>query len=175
MSFVPADNATEADVCPHPLPPVRCGLTALLALTFSMGYAYPATISVDFLDPEKPALVFIQGNLSPDDHDQFLAKISPLSKAIVVFQSDGGSVVAGVQIGETIRLKNFFTLVPENTRCASACALAFGKEKAPGFTQQPGASGHVCQPDWGDGGIVRLAYIAYGKPPNHLPSFSSPP
>jgi SPOR domain len=43
----------------------------------------------------------------------------------VAFDSDGGSLVAGIQIGETIRLNNFSTLVPDGKRCASSCALAW--------------------------------------------------
>jgi tetratricopeptide (TPR) repeat protein len=46
-------------------------------------------------------------------------------KAIIAFQSDGGSVIAGIEIGKIIRLRNFATLVPDNVRCASACALAW--------------------------------------------------
>ena len=33
--------------------------------------------------------------------------------------------MAGIQIGETIRLKGFQTLVPAGARCASACAMAW--------------------------------------------------
>jgi SPOR domain len=43
----------------------------------------------------------------------------------VSFSSDGGSLLAGLQTGETIRLKNFSTLVPDQARCASSCALAW--------------------------------------------------
>jgi hypothetical protein len=43
----------------------------------------------------------------------------------VAFDGDGGSLVAGIQIGETIRLKNFSTVVPNGKRCASSCALAW--------------------------------------------------
>jgi hypothetical protein len=37
----------------------------------------------------------------------------------------GGSAVAGIQIGESIRLKGFTTVVAGNARCASACAIAW--------------------------------------------------
>ena len=40
------------------------------------------------------------------------------------FRSAGGSVVAGIQIGESIRLKGFTTVVAGTARCASACAIA---------------------------------------------------
>jgi hypothetical protein len=48
-----------------------------------------------------------------------------LSKATIAFRSNGGSVVAGIQIGEGIRLKGFTTAVTGTARCASACALAW--------------------------------------------------
>src|SRR5262249_30215283 len=49
----------------------------------------------------------------------------PLSSAFVAFSSDGGSLVAGLRIGEAIRRKRFSTIVPDGRRCASACALAW--------------------------------------------------
>jgi hypothetical protein len=70
-------------------------------------------------------LVTVDGDLQPNDGDQFRTKTSFLSKAIVSFRSDGGSAVAGMQIGETIRLKGFTTVVAGNARCASACAIAW--------------------------------------------------
>jgi hypothetical protein len=63
--------------------------------------------------------------LESKDKELFLRKIFALSNAIVAFESDGGSLLAGIEIGETIRLKNFSTVVPNGRRCASACALAW--------------------------------------------------
>jgi hypothetical protein len=83
-----------------------------------------ATISVESgKGADKPAIVVVEGPLVPDDADLFRAKTGALSRAIVVLRSDGGNVVAGITIGEAIRLKGFTTLVIE--RCASACALAW--------------------------------------------------
>ena len=48
-----------------------------------------------------------------------------LAAALVRLESNGGSLVAGIQIGETIRLKGLQTLVPAGARCASACAMAW--------------------------------------------------
>jgi hypothetical protein len=92
---------------------------------FSMGCAHAATISIESLGPNKPVLVAVEGTLDPNDGEQFDAKVGPLSNAIVGFQSDGGDLVAGIQIGETIRLKGFVTVAPDGLRCASACALAW--------------------------------------------------
>src|SRR6266542_760558 len=97
----------------------------LACAVLSAGYAQAATISVQSAGPEKPAVVVVQGTLNPGDGERFFTKIAPLATAMVRFQSNGGSVVAGIQIGEMIRLRQFHTLVPAGARCASACALAW--------------------------------------------------
>jgi hypothetical protein len=48
-----------------------------------------------------------------------------LSKATVMFSSNGGSLLAGIEIGRMMRLKGFQSLVPDGASCASACALAW--------------------------------------------------
>jgi hypothetical protein len=42
-----------------------------------------------------------------------------------VLRSDGGSLLAGINIGRLIRLRNYATIVPSGARCASACAFAW--------------------------------------------------
>jgi hypothetical protein len=91
----------------------------------SAGSAYAASISVESTGQDKPPLIVVKGSLDAKDGEQFFTKTSSLTAAIVRFQSSGGSLVAGIQIGETIRLKSFQTLVPAGARCASACAIAW--------------------------------------------------
>jgi hypothetical protein len=67
----------------------------------------------------------VEGPLVRMDGDEFAAKTAPLSSAFVAFSSDGGSLLAGLRIGEVIRRKRFSTIVPDGRRCASACALAW--------------------------------------------------
>ena len=83
-----------------------------------------ATITVRPETPDRPIVVVVEGSLAAFDEDQFAAKTAPLSTAFVAFSSDGGSLVAGLRIGEAIRRKRFSTIVPDGRRCASACALA---------------------------------------------------
>src|SRR3954451_22350164 len=87
-------------------------------------YAHAATVSVA-LSPNELPVVLIEGTLTRGDVAEFDAKVAAFSSAIVVFQSDGGEVLAGIMIGETIHEKKFATLVPAETRCASACAIAW--------------------------------------------------
>src|SRR5258708_7937574 len=99
--------------------------SATFACIVTAHCAQAAIISVEPSVRGQPALVFVDGDLEPGDGDQFRSKTSFLSKAMIAFRSDGGSVVAGIQIGETIRLKGFTTTVTGTARCASACALAW--------------------------------------------------
>jgi hypothetical protein len=100
-------------------------LVYVAVLLLTINAAKTATISVSPLGDSETAFVTVVGAFDFSDSDQFRQKVSTISKAIVAFQSDGGSVVAGIEIGRLIRLRNFVTLVPSNMRCASACALAW--------------------------------------------------
>jgi hypothetical protein len=75
--------------------------------------------------PQSPAIIVINGPLLPNEGEQFKSLIAFISKAVVVFQSDGGNLQAGIEIGRAIRLKGFATFVPDGIRCASACATAW--------------------------------------------------
>mgnify|MGYP006285646851 CR=1 FL=1 len=84
-----------------------------------------AEFSVYGADGRGPAIVFVTGEIVPDDHKRFVAKTISLDEAIVVFSSPGGNLIAGVEIGKAIRLKDFTTYVPEGKFCTSACAIAW--------------------------------------------------
>jgi hypothetical protein len=84
-----------------------------------------AIITVSPQTTDRPIVVMVEGPLVRMDGDEFAAKTAPLPSAFVAFSSDGGSLLAGLQIGEAIRRKRFSTIVPHGRRCASACALAW--------------------------------------------------
>jgi hypothetical protein len=87
--------------------------------------AVAAVITVREQTPDRPSVVVVEGSLAAFDEDQFAIKAASLSSAFVAFSSDGGSLLAGLRIGEAIRRKGFSTIVPDGRRCASACALAW--------------------------------------------------
>src|SRR6266545_3313096 len=84
-----------------------------------------ATITLSPQTTDRPTIVMVEGPLVRTDGDEFAAKTAPLPSAFVAFSSDGGSLLAGLRIGEAIRRKRFSTIVPDGRRCASACALAW--------------------------------------------------
>jgi hypothetical protein len=69
--------------------------------------------------------IFVNGDITFEDREQFLLKISPFTGGVVIFNSRGGSAYAGIEIGKAIRLRNFATWVPSDSFCASACAIAW--------------------------------------------------
>src|SRR6516164_4855978 len=99
-------------------------LAAVLSLWSTSGLAANITLAPWGDDPAH-AIVAIEGDLVSGDDVKFRAQVGRLTKAIVVFNSDGGNLLAGIEIGKTIRLKSFATAVLDGSRCASACAFAW--------------------------------------------------
>ena len=105
--------------------PVCAGWIVLVTTLFcALSSANGARIDVSRLD-DGSALVLLQGDIELDDIAQFWARAATLSKATIAFRSDGGSLLAGIRIGALIRERGFITLVPDDARCASACAIAW--------------------------------------------------
>lgn len=99
------------------------GLSSLLAMLCVQATAWAATITV--ISSQSRSLVTIRGELEFGDEDTFAEKVLRLKEAVVMFNSPGGNLVAGLEIGRAIRLKGFDTFVPDGMVCASACGLAW--------------------------------------------------
>lgn len=97
------------------------GLLSLLLAVWTSAQA--ATIEVR--SARDLTVVTVEGELNFRDEEAFTDKVLRLKDAVVVFDSVGGNLVAGIEIGKAIRLKGFSTLVLNDTLCASACALAW--------------------------------------------------
>lgn len=69
--------------------------------------------------------ISLTGVLNEGDDALFRRIAAASEKAIVVLNSEGGSVTAGIEIGRAIKLRGFATAVPPDTLCASACALTW--------------------------------------------------
>src|SRR5687768_5163628 len=87
--------------------------------------AYAANIQAD--PPDANGLVFIGvfGDLVNGDEQKFVKLVLPIDRAVVVFNSQGGDLQAGIGIGKAIRLKEYWTIVSDRGVCASACGLAW--------------------------------------------------
>ena len=126
--------------------------------------AEAATISFIERDDGSGVAVLVKGDLEVSDGEKFDAKTSALPQdTVVVFNSDGGHVVAGIQIGETIRLKGFTTIVVNGNRCASACAIAWlgGAKRFAGSTAKIGFHAAYDQDTGQEGGMANAIVGAY--------------
>jgi hypothetical protein len=95
----------------------------LLAALLSGLYRYSEAAEIGVEPDPSGDFVFITvaGELVAGDEKKFTQVALQNDMAIVVLNSPGGSTLAGVEIGKAIRLKGFFTYVPADTVCASAC------------------------------------------------------
>jgi hypothetical protein len=100
-------------------------LLALFLTAFTATAAFAADIRV-FPGPTNDLqLITITGEFELGDDKKFIQIALPVDRAVVAFSSDGGNLSAGLEIGRAIHLKEFSTLVPSNSVCASACGLAW--------------------------------------------------
>jgi hypothetical protein len=100
-------------------------LFSIASILLATAWALAATITLSPQTPDRPNVVTVEGPVIAVDADEFAAKTASLHSAIVAVNSDGGTLMAGVRIGEAIRRKGFSTIVPDGRRCAAACALAW--------------------------------------------------
>jgi len=98
----------------------------VLALMFDALSANAADIRErDLAHSDGAKIITVTGELEPGDERLFSNIAVQAKRAVVLFDSPGGSVPAAIQIGKAIRLEGFATVVPEGSTCASACALAW--------------------------------------------------
>jgi hypothetical protein len=101
------------------------GLSAALILLALLNCGFECKAAGITIKPAgKFMVVFVSGELLPNDGERFRQLTGALPKTtVVMFWSEGGSLISGLEMGETIREKGFQTFV--TYRCASACALAW--------------------------------------------------
>lgn len=89
--------------------------------------ARAATIENVSLEPGSVPALRLTGVIQSGDDAAFHALVDQMSarapKPIVILASPGGRVNPALRIGLEIRARGFTTLVPEEAKCASACAL----------------------------------------------------
>jgi hypothetical protein len=102
---------------------IRIKLSGLAML--SLIAPAPAATIETINRPNEPTRFLIEGEFAFGDEKKFADKAVGIAEGIVIFDSIGGNAFAGIEIGKTIRIKGFSTLVLNQNRCASACALAW--------------------------------------------------
>lgn len=87
--------------------------------------AWSAQIELVRADPNSLPVIRVSGDFVVGDEADFIKVALPIERAIVDLNSNGGNLLAGIEIGKAIRLKEYSTYVSHSGVCASACALAW--------------------------------------------------
>jgi hypothetical protein len=95
---------------------------ALTLIRLSLA-ASAATITKKTLPNTDIILLSISGQITPDDQEKFSYHIQSLHNVVVSLDSPGGNLIAGIEIGKKIRMRDYATLVANGSHCASVCAL----------------------------------------------------
>lgn len=93
-------------------------------------------------------IVTLTGEITEGDADAFKAVIQTANNgghlvAIIRLNSPGGGILEGVKLADMIRFGKIATSVIDNSKCASACFIAFaaGSEKYANYTASVGVHG----------------------------------
>jgi hypothetical protein len=110
---------------------MRVGWALLLAMITSETRGAEIRINIP-RDDNPVAVITFLGEMTVEDIDNFHTKIGGISQAIVVFDSPGGAVLAGIQIGTEIRARQFWTFVKGGIalRFGVCACLARGSSKS---------------------------------------------
>ena len=114
MAFVSGFRALRSKLALHII-----ALVSLVGLT-SPGSA--ADFTVVPLESDVTAILLV-GDIEQRDATEFNAIAERYQKAVVLLESNGGSTIAAIRIGEAVRSKRFATAVVNGSACNSACAL----------------------------------------------------
>lgn len=90
-------------------------------------------------DTQGRVLFKISGDLTKGDAEKFLTATDGTANALILFQSDGGDLQTGLDIGSLVRMRGYGTAVLDGQSCYSACALAW----LGGTKRIVGTDGHV--------------------------------
>jgi hypothetical protein len=75
---------------------------ALACALLWAGAAHAANISIESANPDKSALVVVQGNFDTNDGEQFFTKTSSLAAAVVRLQSGEGMIIHNLTDAEFV-------------------------------------------------------------------------
>lgn len=144
------------------------------------GTCSAAEISIGSPDATSIPRIVVNGNFVLGDERTFRRIAVTIPNAIVVFNSRGGSLIAGIEIGKAIRLQGYATTVAQDGFCASACALAWiagvprhlPKDRQVGFHVAYTASGDRAEVS-GQGNAIAGAYLSQLGLPNSAIMFAT--
>ena len=99
---------------------------AALAVQLACTGARAAEIKLMRFPKAGLSMIAVIGEITQEDGQRFSEVAARVQgRGVVAFASPGGSLIAGLQIGQVTRLHHFATYVADGVVCASACAFAW--------------------------------------------------
>jgi hypothetical protein len=102
---------------------MRCFALFLLSQIFIQTTVHAAEIDCTRVGELSLDIMTVKGPIVRGDAAVFSRMTTDSSRAIVILNSEGGTVADALAIGRETRYRNFATSGPPNNLCASACAL----------------------------------------------------
>lgn len=87
--------------------------------------AHAAKITFDKAPDNGTGVIFIEGEIHPGDDERFREISLQLRSAVVMLNSNGGSLMPALEIGKIIGISRYDTAVLYDNVCASSCALVW--------------------------------------------------
>jgi len=117
----------------------------ILAAALSwLGIAHSWSATIQRIDNgSSPAFFVIDGTIEDGDDARFIDQVLGMEIAVIILNSDGGSIDAAIKIGQAIRLKGFGTFVADGAICASACGLVWLAGQPRFMTEHPQIGFHA--------------------------------
>lgn len=98
---------------------------AIVTVALATTAVSAATIELTEGARGEPNVITFEGEVVTGDELTFAHLLLEAGDGIVIFDSPGGDLWTGLEIGRAIRLMGFDTLVPSGSSCESACAIAW--------------------------------------------------
>ena len=112
---------------------------AVLTFLGAASFVQAAEVSSLGRDQKGKAFFKVSGEFEKGDAEEFLTATDGAASAVILFESDGGDLQTGLDIGSLIRMRGYGTAVLDGQSCHSACALAW----LGGTRRSVGEDGHV--------------------------------
>jgi hypothetical protein len=109
----------------HSLQKCMTRIVLLTSILCSATVAYSAEVARIGSDGDGSVYFKITGELKKGDAEKFLTVTDGTASAVVAFESEGGDLQTGLDIGSLIRMRAYSTAVLDGEACYSACALAW--------------------------------------------------
>jgi len=101
----------------------RAIATGIAAIGITAGASSVSAADIEVLETDSYPLIVIMGEIVSGDAEKFRKIATSVDASGVILASPGGSLVEALEIGRIIQISGYITGVPEDTVCASACAL----------------------------------------------------